>query len=158
MIGVYRNLDRPWGWPIMRHSHQLPAFEAGPEHEQPNVRLLDRAVASGAPLDASPDWLLRSRELCTPSERHELARSLLIVLQTAQHALADPLTRLDAPAILDCSDRLLALVALLETDCRCHAQGLALAWLLIEEPQSPLFHANPHQTLEHALDEITAAL
>jgi hypothetical protein len=79
-------------------------------------------------------------------------------LQTAQHALEDPLTRLDAPAILDCSDRLLALVALLETDCRCHAQGLALAWLLIEEPQSPLFHANPHQTLEHALDEITAAL
>jgi hypothetical protein len=112
----------------------------------------------GSSVGASPDWLLRSRELCTPSERHELARSLLIVLQTAQHALGDPLTRLDAPAILECSDRLLALVALLETDCRCHAQGLALTWLLIEEPQSPLFHANPHWTLEHALDEITAAL
>jgi hypothetical protein len=142
----------------MRHSHHLPAFEAGADHDQPNVRMLDRALANGAPLDGSPDWLLRSRELCTASERHELARALVIVLQTAQHALADPLTRLDAPAILGSSDRLLALVALLETDCRFRAQGLALAWLLIEEPESPLFHANPNQTLEHALDEITAAL
>jgi hypothetical protein len=142
----------------MRHSHHPPAFEVGPDHEQPNVRMLDRAVANGAPPDGSPDWLLRSRELCTASERHELARSLLIVLQTAQHAVADPLTRLDAPAILDCSDRLLALVSLLETDCRFRAQGLALAWLLIEDPQSPLFHANANQTLEDALDEITAAL
>ena len=140
----------------MRHSHHVSTHHA--DHEQPNIRLLDRALANGAPHDGTPDWLLRSRELCSPSERHELARSLVIVLQSAQHAVEDPLTRLDAPAILRCSGRLLALVSLLETDCQFRVQGLALAWLLLEEPGSPLFRADLGQTLEQALDEVTAAL
>jgi hypothetical protein len=66
--------------------------------------------------------------------------------------------RLDAPAILRCGARLLALVSLLEEDCPVRVQGLALAWLLVEEPASPLFRADPSRTLEQALDEITAAL
>ena len=53
---------------------------------------------------------------------------------------------------------MLALVSLLGTECQFRVQGLALAWLLLEEPGSPLFRANPVQTLEQALDEITAAL
>jgi hypothetical protein len=144
----------------MRHSHQPRTHHAHPhEHHEPaNVRMLDRALANGAPLDGSPDWLLRSRELCSSSERHELARSLVLVLHTAQHALADPLTRLDAPAILRCGGRLLALVTLLESESPFRAQGLALAWLLLEEPESPLFRADAGRTLERALDEITAAL
>jgi len=59
---------------------------------------------------------------------------------------------------LRCEGRLLALVALLETDCRFDVQGLALAWLLLEEPGSPLFQSDGDQTLEQALDKITAAL
>jgi hypothetical protein len=86
------------------------------------------------------------------------AASLILVLQTTQHAVADPLTRLDAPSILRCGGRLLALVSLLESECQVRVQGLALAWLLLEEPGSPLFRANPSRTLEQALDEITAAL
>jgi hypothetical protein len=142
----------------MRHSHHVSAHQATADHEQPNIRMLDRALANGAPHDGTPDWLLRSRELCSPSERHELARSVVIILQVAQHAAEDPLTRLDAPAILRCGGRLLALVSLLETDCQFRVQGLALAWLLLEEPGSPLFRADPGQTLEQALDDITAAL
>jgi hypothetical protein len=101
---------------------------------------------------------LRSRELCSESERFELARAFVVIVQTAQHALVDPLTRLDAPAILRCEGRLLALVALLKTDCRFDARGLARAWLLLEEPESPLFRTDASQSLEQALDEITAAL
>lgn len=143
----------------MRHSHHVSTRHQAPGgHEQPNVRMLDRALANGAPHDGTPGWLLRSRELCSQSERHELARSYVTILQAAQHAAEDPLARLDAPAILGCGGRLLALVSLLETNCQFRVQGLALAWLLLEEPESPLFRANPGHTLEQALDEITAAL
>jgi hypothetical protein len=142
----------------MLHSHHVSTHQAAADHEQPNIRLLDRALANGAPHDGTPDWLLRSRELCSRSERHELARSLVIILQAAQHTAEDSLTRLDAPAILRCGGRMLALVSLLETNCQFRVQGLALAWLLLEEPRSPLFRADPGQSLEQALDEITAAL
>jgi hypothetical protein len=120
--------------------------------------MLDRALANGVPPDGSPEWLLRSQELCSPSERHELARSLVLVLQTAQHAVVDPLTRLDAPTILRCRGRLLALVSLLETIAQFQVRGLALAWLLLEDPQSPLFRADSPQTMDQVLDDITAAL
>ena len=142
----------------MRRSHQGPARRVRAERQQPTVRMLDRALANGVPPNASPDWLLRSRELCSPSQRSELARSLVEVLQTAQHAVADPLTRLDAPAILRCSKRLLALVTLLEDECSLRVKGLALARLLFEDPESPLFRAHPGQSLDQALDEITDAL
>jgi hypothetical protein len=46
----------------------------------------------------------------------------------------------------------------LETECPFRVQGLAFAWLLLEDPGSPLFRANRSLTLERALDEITAAL
>lgn len=141
----------------MRHRRHVSTHQPSADHEQPNIRMLDRALANGAPHDGTAEWLLRCRELRSPSERHELARSLVIILQAAQHAIEDPLTRLDTSAILRCSGRLLALVSLLETDCQFRVQGLALAWLLLEEPGSPLFRADP-QTLEQALDEITAAL
>jgi hypothetical protein len=142
----------------MRHRQAVPGHRVGVGHEPPDVRTLDRALADGIPSDGRADWLLRSRELCSQSERFELARALVVVVQTAQHALVDPLTRLNAAAILRCEGRLLALVALLETDCRFDARGLALAWLLLEEPGSPLFRADAGQTLEQALDQITAAL
>jgi hypothetical protein len=142
----------------VRHRHDVPGHRAGVGHvEHPDVRL-DRALADGVRLDGRMEWLLRSRELCSQSERYELARAFVILVQTAQHAQVDPLTRLNAPAILRCEGRLLALVALLETDCRFDVQGLALAWLLLEEPGSPLFRTDGDQTLEQALDRITAAL
>jgi hypothetical protein len=142
----------------MRHSRHVSTHQLPADHEQPNIRMLDRALANGAPLDGTPDWLLRSRELRSPSECHELARALVTILQAAQHTAEDSLTRLDTPAILRCGGRLLALVSLLETNCQLRVQGLALAWLLLEEPRSPLFRADPGQSLEQALDEITAAL
>jgi hypothetical protein len=142
----------------MRHRHDVPDPRAGLGHEHLNVRTLDRALADGAPFDGRAEWLLRGRELCSQSERYELARAFVVLVQTAQHALVDPLARLNAPAILRCEGRLMALVALLETDCRFDVQGLALAWLLIEEPGSPLFRTDGDQTLEQALDKITAAL
>jgi hypothetical protein len=151
----------------MRHRHDMPAHRAGEghepsdvraRHEPSDVRALDRALAEGVPLHGRSEWLLRSRELCSRSERYELARAFVVIVQTAQHALVDPLTRLNAPAIVRCEGRLLALVALLETDCQFDVQGLALAWLLLEEPGSPLFRTDASQTLEQALDEITAAL
>lgn len=142
----------------MRHHHDVSGHLAAVGHGPPDLRALDRALADGVRIDERPEWTLRSRELCSRSERFELARALVIVVQTAQHALVDPLTRLDAPAILRCQGQLLALVALLETDCRFDVQGLALGWLLLEEPGSPLFRADAGQTLEQALDEITAAL
>lgn len=127
------------------------------DHGLLNVRMLDRVLASGAPTD-SPDRLLRARELCSAAERQELGRSLVVILPVAQHAVSDPLTRLDAPAILRCAGRLRALVALLDSGCPFRVQGLALAWLLLEEPTSPLFRTDSKLTLEAALDEITAAL
>jgi hypothetical protein len=142
----------------MLHSHHISTHQASVDHEQPNIRMLDRALANGAPHDGTPDWLLRSQELCSRSERHELARSLVIILQAARHAAENSPTHLDTPAILRCGGRLLALVSLLETNCQFRVQGLALAWLLLEEPGSPLFRARRGQTLEQALDEITAAL
>jgi hypothetical protein len=142
----------------MRQRHDMPGHRVGVDQEPPDVRTLDRALADGVPVAGRTEWLLRSRELCSQSERHELARAFVVIVQTAQHALVDPLTRLNAPAILRCEGRLLALVALLETDCRFDVQGLALAWLLLEEPESPLFRTDVGQTLEQALDEIAAAL
>jgi hypothetical protein len=142
----------------MRHRYDVPDPRAGVGHERPDVRTLDRALADGAVIGGHTEGLLRSRELCSQSERYELARAFLVLVQTAQHALVDPLTRLNAPAILRCEGRLLALVALLQTDCQFDVRGLALAWLLIEEPGSPLFRPEGDQTLEQALDKITAAL
>ncbi len=142
----------------MRQRQDVPGHRVGVGHEPPDVRILDRALADGVPSDGRAEWLLRSRELCSESERFELARAFVVIVQTAQHALVDPLTRLDAPAILRCEGRLLALVALLKTDCRFDARGLARAWLLLEEPESPLFRTDASQSLEQALDEITAAL
>ena len=141
----------------MRQRQDVSGHRASVDREHPDARTLDRALASGVTVDGRPEWLLRSRELCTRSERYELARSLVVVLEAAQHATVLP-TRLNAPAIRRCHGRIRALVALLKTECRFDVRGLALAWLLFEEPRSPLFDAGTDRTLEQALDEITAAL
>lgn len=123
-------------------------------------RLLDRQIARGAALDRSPARALRARQLGSTSERRAVAACLVNVLEAVEECEADsasPLV-LDRRAVIEARVRIIALIERLRDDRPAEPRGVALARVLTDSANSPLFGTSSRQTLQQALEEIADAL
>jgi hypothetical protein len=121
------------------------------------TRSLDRRLGAGATADATPELALRARQLLDsrPVIAGCLQRALEIDRErTARHRRADRPTA----ALAAERTELLVVVERLRSTEPVSVRGLALAQLLVEDNNGPLFCAGCVPSLRQVVAEIAAAL
>lgn len=119
---------------------------------------LDREIATGAPVDASPARLLRATQLTSRSTRHAVAAALAGILDGGEERRVDPGSSLilEHEAVLGARNEILELIALLRSGTTLAPRAVALATRLAEASDSPVFSRSCPTTIGQALAEIAA--
>src|SRR5450755_2352505 len=116
---------------------------------------LDREIATGAPVDASPARLLRATQLTSRSTRHAVAAALAGILDGGEERRVDPGSSLilEHEAALGARNEILALM---RSGTTLAPRAVALATRLAEASDSPVFSRSCPTTIGQALAEIAA--
>jgi hypothetical protein len=122
-------------------------------------RRLDREIAAGARIESSCAHSVRAGELERASARRAIAAALANVLAAAEERDADPSSRLviDHVAVLAAREQMLGLIAALRSDVAPAPRSIAMALLLIQDRNSPVYRHSGVGALARALSEIAAA-
>jgi hypothetical protein len=121
---------------------------------------LTRYLAAGVPSVDSRELALRAGQLTAKSTREVVAASIEDVLErashrkplvTAQAPLPRKKVRTVAPELVELEERLL-------TRAPVRAQGMALALLLLTDPERPLWGTGSADDLEHAIIQVKEQL
>ena len=122
-------------------------------------RVLDREIASGLPVDETRPRALRASQLSSRLEQRAIAACLQTLLDRAE-AEAD-----DGRALTGVRGALIAsryaictLIDRLRSESVVDARGVALAQLLIEDRDGPLFHPLAKRSLDERLADAIGAL
>jgi hypothetical protein len=123
-------------------------------------RALDRELAEGVDPSSSPELGYRAEQLLSPRCRLSFTSGIRRILDAAEEptsslTAAVPLCRRE---ILAARGELSELAELLQFEDNVQVRGLALVEPFLTDADSPLFHPNPEDTLEHTLGRIRAAL
>jgi hypothetical protein len=105
-------------------------------------RRLDRALADGAPPEASPALALRARRLPELARRRSLAASLRRIVREPPDGSRPSLGRIrpDRNGVEAARDELTALADGLTDPRPVAAHGVAQAWLLVTDGTGPLYN------------------
>jgi hypothetical protein len=105
-------------------------------------RRLDRALADGAPPEASPALALRARRLTELARRRSLAGSLRRIVREPPDGSRPSLGRIrpDRNGVEAARDELTALADGLTDPRPVAAHGVAQAWLLVTDGTGPLYN------------------
>lgn len=122
-------------------------------------RALDREIAEGARVDASPLRTLRARQLSRAPERGAIAAALVNILDAAEECKSDPGARLtlDHEAVIAARGEILALIRLLRSDEAVDVRRIACARLLVEGAASLPPPASAGRALQRAVSDIVHA-
>ena len=109
-------------------------------------RSVDRALAHGVSPKSSPELARRAQKLAQPAIRAQLARELANLIDAAEeppnvwraHGIDPPLR---AGAVLAARAELVGLAERLNSHRTASIRGLAIAALLAEDPNSPIYRA-----------------
>jgi hypothetical protein len=123
-------------------------------------RELDRRLAAGVDPSTSAELTYRAKQLLSPRCRRSFAAGLMRILEAAEEpanslSAAVPVRRRE---ILEARGGLIELADLLKFEDKLQVRGLALMDPLLTSGDSPLFHSDPEERLEHSLGRIRAAL
>ena len=107
---------------------------------------VDRALAQGASPRSSPEHAWRARQLALPGTRAQLAGAITNLIDAAEeppavwraHGIDPPLR---ATAVLDARAELVALAERLASQRQACVEGIALAALLVEDSNGPIYRA-----------------
>jgi hypothetical protein len=121
-------------------------------------RRLDREIAAGAQIENSRPHSLRARELQRSSSRWAIAAALANILDAADERAADPSSRLviEHVAVLGARDQLMELIAVLRSSGALEPRCIAMARLLTQDPNSPIYRPCGVEALAQALAQIAA--
>jgi hypothetical protein len=123
-------------------------------------RALDHQLAQGVDPSSSTDLAYRAEQLLSPRCRRSFASGIKRILEASEEpasalTAAVPLRRRE---ILAARADLIELADLLCSEENPQVRGLALVEAFLTSGDSPLFHPDPDETLEHTLGRIRAAL
>jgi hypothetical protein len=108
-----------------------------------NALQLDSKLADGVDPDATEELALRARQLADPGKREEIARSLDEVLAVAVRGSSAHLPTIRAPIsrgrVQGSQAPLSRLAQRLRHEGPHPVKGLAMAYVLVEDAQSPLY-------------------
>jgi hypothetical protein len=121
--------------------------------------VLDREIALGVPPAGDAARAVRAQQLVSPRERRLLASELVRVVAAAEERNADPASplRLNHVEVLAARDGIIALVAALRSERAVGVRGIALARVLVDTGDSPLF-CSRSKTVREEIAEILRAL
>ena len=121
---------------------------------------LDRALAQGAQPEASVELALRSQRLVRPSVRGKLARSLQLLLATADRS--HPAPRCAVPlcrdSIAEAAADIRALIECLVASGPVAAHGVAQVWILLGDGCGPLYSRASSDSVRRRVQEAILAL
>jgi hypothetical protein len=123
-------------------------------------RALDARLAQGNLPSASPELGYRAEQLHSPGCRRAFASGLERIVDAAEEppspfTSAVPVRRRE---ILEARPKLTGLAQLLESGESVQVRGLALLEPFLTSGDSPLFHPDPDESLDHTVGRIRAAL
>jgi hypothetical protein len=121
---------------------------------------LDRALANGAPPDASADLSLHAHRLIGPRIRRELARELRALPREAarsRHPM-NPQVPICRREVLEAGDLLEQLADRLADADPVDPCGVAQVLVLLRDGDSPLFHPSRARELERTVEAALSAL
>jgi hypothetical protein len=123
-------------------------------------RALDHELAQGVDPSSSPELGYRAEQLLSPRCRRSFASGIKRILEAAEEpasslTAAVPVCRRE---ILEARGELIELADLLRFEEDLQVRGLALVEPFLTSGDSPLFHSDPEDTLEHTVGRIRAAL
>jgi hypothetical protein len=141
-----------------RHEGRKPLFLRG--RVWLHRRALDAKLAQGVLPSSSPELSYRGRQLLSPRCRRSFAAGIKRIVDAADEPAASftaavPVRRAE---IFEARAELTDLADLLRSDDTVQVRGLALLEPFLTSGDSPLFHPNPEESLEHTLRRIRAAL
>lgn len=141
-----------------RHEGRKPLFLRG--RVWLHRRALDAKLAQGVLPSSSPELSYRAKQLLSPGCRRSFAAGIKRIIEAAYErpgsfTAAVPVRRAE---ILDARAELTDLADLLRFEKTLHVRGLALLEPFLTSGDSPLFHPNPEETVEHTVRLIRAAL
>lgn len=125
-----------------------------------HAHALDASIAAGSNPDATVPLSLHAQMLHRPRCRQRIARGYRRLLASAYAAphpfdASVPLARAE---IRGCSDRVLEVAELLESDEPVHPHGIAQARMLLTEGTSPLYRPSASGYVGPALDRVIDSL
>jgi hypothetical protein len=123
-------------------------------------RELDAKLAEGLLPSSSPELAYRAEQLRSPRCRRSFASGITRTLDAAEEppgasTAAVPVRRQE---IFEARAQLTDLARVLESGESLQVRGLALLEEFLTSGDSPLFHPNPDESLEHTVRRIRAAL
>lgn len=119
---------------------------------------LDRALADGAPCQASPALELRAQALAKPTMAHELGTQLRDIVREA-HEPGAPSFRIRGcrERVLAAQDELRLLASRLQAAQPVAVSAVAKVRLLLSDGTGPLYHCRSDQNLRAAIRDATDA-
>jgi hypothetical protein len=120
---------------------------------------LDRELAAGIPIDASPVLAVRARTLARRSEREQLGHQLRRIVREA-HAPARRRMRVPIARerVLAAEQELALLASRLESSQAVAVTGLAKVRVLLRDGCGPLYYADSSEDLSAVARQATTAL